>query len=123
MIARMNTRRCCQIKARADDDARRLASRGRRGGEVAGSIIPGATLALLPKCSVCVAAYVALFSGVGMSVATAAYLRTSLLILCVASLLALVARRLGYFGVIEKKQQTTTDWRHENEIHGDRQSK
>jgi hypothetical protein len=38
--------------------------------------------------------YVALFSGVGISVASAAHLRASLLVLCVAALLALALKRL-----------------------------
>src|SRR5207249_2518818 len=58
--ARVNARHCCQIKTRAGDNARGPASRLRRGGEIAGWIVPTATLALLPKCPVCVAAYVAL---------------------------------------------------------------
>ncbi len=56
----MNPRHCCQIKTRAGDNVRRPASRLRRGGEIAGWIVPGATLALLPKCPACVAAYVTL---------------------------------------------------------------
>ena len=72
----MNTRHCCQIATRNRDNAPRAASRWRRGGVIAGWIIPSATLVLLPKCPACVAAYVALFSGVGISVASASNLRT-----------------------------------------------
>ncbi len=90
----MNTGHCCQIATRGRDNARRPASRLRRSGEIAGWIIPSATLVLLPKCPACVAAYVALFSGVGISVASASNLRTLLLILCVAALLCLALKRL-----------------------------
>jgi hypothetical protein len=94
----VNTHHCCQPKTRAGENARRPASR-LRGGEIAGWVLPGATLVLLPKCPVCVAAYIALFSGVGISVATATYLRTSLLILCVTALAWLALKRLCRLGV------------------------
>ena len=90
----MNTRSCCQMATRGRDGAPRSASRWRRRGEIVGWIIPSATLVLLPKCPVCVAAYVALFSGVGISLASAANLRISLLVLCVVALLCLALKRL-----------------------------
>jgi hypothetical protein len=65
----------------------------RRTAEVAGWVIPSATLALLPKCPACVAAYIALLTGVGISISVAAYLRFSLLIVCAAALTWVVARR------------------------------
>ena len=87
----MKTRHCCQIARRDRDNAPRPASRWRHGGEIARWIIPSATLVLLPKCPLCVAMYVALFSGVSISIASAAHLRTSVLVLCVV---ALVGRSL-----------------------------
>ncbi|MGD0059544.1 MAG: hypothetical protein ABSD58_09015 [Verrucomicrobiia bacterium] len=90
----MSTRHCCQIKTQAGDNARRPASRVRRGGEIAGWIVPSATLALLPKCPMCVAAYVALATGIGISLPAAAHLRTMLVVLCVASLVFITARQL-----------------------------
>ena len=90
----MNARHCCQIKTRAGDNVRRPASRLRRGREIAGWIVPTATLALLPKCPACVAAYVALATGIGISLPTATYLRAMLVVLCVASLVFITARRL-----------------------------
>jgi hypothetical protein len=65
----------------------------RRGGEAAGWIIPSATLALMPKCPACVAMYVALFSGAGISMAGATGLRMALIVLCVLPLLFLALRR------------------------------
>jgi len=93
----MNVRDCCEINARAGDTARRPVSLFRRGGEIAAWIIPTATLALLPKCPVCVAAYVALATGIGISLPAATYLRVTLVALCVASLAFIAATRLRNF--------------------------
>lgn len=79
----MSARRCCQMKTGL-----------RRAGEVAGWIAPTATLALLPKCPACVAAYVALATGIGISLPTAAWLRAALVALCVTALAFVFARRL-----------------------------
>ena len=90
----MNVHPCCQVKTGAGDNARRPTSWLCRGGEIAGWIVPGVTLALLPKCPACVAAYVALATGIGISLPTATYVRAMLVALCVASLVFITARRL-----------------------------
>lgn len=90
----MSACRCNQVKTRAGETLRRPASRLRRGGEIAGWIVPSVTLALIPKCPVCVAAYVALATGIGISLPAATHLRATLMALCVASLVFITARRL-----------------------------
>lgn len=68
------------------------ATRLHRGVEAIEWAAPGAILAVLPKCPACVAAYVALATGVGVSVSAATYLRTGTIVVCAASLLFLAAR-------------------------------
>ncbi|HTQ49397.1 MAG TPA: hypothetical protein VMJ12_01710 [Candidatus Acidoferrales bacterium] len=109
-VTGMNNLACCKIRTQTGDNTRRPASRWRRGGQIAGWLVPGATLVLLPKCPVCVAAYVALFSGVGISIAAAARLRTSLLVLCLTVLLWLVLKLLGRVVFRTRRSQ----WRKRN---------
>jgi hypothetical protein len=71
----------------------RLRTLARRGREAAGWIVPGSILALLPKCPACIVAYLAVGSGIGISVSTATYLHTGLVILCVGSLAYFAVRR------------------------------
>jgi hypothetical protein len=53
--------------------------------------LPSTILALMPKCPICVAAYVAVGTGLALSATSAALLRTTILALCTL--------RLGYLGV------------------------
>jgi len=69
-----------------------------RGVVAAKWIVPSAVLALMPKCPLCVAAYIALATGIGISFTTAAFLRSALITGCLLLLTFLVARvfyRLG----------------------------
>jgi hypothetical protein len=56
--------------------------------------LPLTTLALVPKCPACVAAYVLLFTGIGLSHPAAAHLRTGLIAACITSLTLLAAAGL-----------------------------
>jgi hypothetical protein len=66
----------------------------RRVVDLVGWIVASAILALIPKCPMCLAAYIALWTGLGLSVAAAANLRVLLIIVCVISLVFLVARQM-----------------------------
>ena len=68
-------------------------------GEIAGSIVPSAALALLPKCPVCVAAHVALATGVGITMTRSEWVSPGVWILfaLVGSFLRVVQLRERFF--------------------------
>ena len=80
----MNTDRCSEIS--------RLRTFTRRCVDGFGWIVPGAILALLPKCPMCLAAYMGLWSGIGLSFSAATHLRVLLLMLSVGLILFMVVR-------------------------------
>jgi hypothetical protein len=73
---------------------RKTATWVRRVREVFAWVLPSAILVLVPKCPACLAAYVTLWTGLGLSLSAASYLRWVLLFLCVATLLFLIVKRL-----------------------------
>jgi hypothetical protein len=67
----------------------------RRTRGAAAWALPSVALALVPKCPMCVAAYLAIGSGLGVSLTTAAHLRTALVWLCWSTLALLAARMVA----------------------------
>ena len=90
----MSPRCCRQRTPRAGDDARQQTAWPRRVNGVVGWILPGALLALLPKCPLCLAAYVALGTGFTMSGSSAHFLKRALTALCIGTLALCVVRRV-----------------------------
>jgi hypothetical protein len=73
----------------------KTATRARTVREGFAWVLPSALLVLMPKCPACLAAYVALWTGLGLSISTATWLRWALLLVCVASLIFLLVKRLA----------------------------
>jgi hypothetical protein len=85
------------IAARNSDGDKKTRKFVRRFIDIGGWLIPGAILALLPKCPACLAAYVAIGTGVGLSISSATYIRMALLTLCLTLLLYMTAKGLRRF--------------------------
>ena len=96
----MGVLRCCDDQSESVHETTTVALRttfARRMRETAGWIVPAAGLALIPKCPACLAAYVAIGTGVGLSESSATYLRMMLLVTFVASLSYLALKRISAF--------------------------
>lgn len=63
----------------------------------AGWFIPGVMLALLPKCPLCLAAWLSLMLGIGISVTTATVLHATLIILCLPLCIICLVRHFDVF--------------------------
>ena len=64
----------------------------RRTRGAAAFALPSVALALVPKCPMCIAAWLAIGGGFGISITTAAHLRTAVVWLCWSALVLLAAR-------------------------------
>lgn len=60
--------------------------------KLASWIVPGSLLVLMPKCPVCLAGYIALATGLGISIPAATNLRMAMLSICVVWLCLLAIR-------------------------------
>lgn len=70
--------------------------------------LPSVVLALVPKCPMCIAAYLALGGGLSVSLATAAHLRIALLWFCWSALALLTVRMVVRFAPAPMKIRTRT---------------
>lgn len=82
----MSTRSCCLPRSEHRTTALR------RGLWSSFCVVPAAFLALAPKCPLCLAAYLTLVSGVGISAAAAEHVRTISAALVAVALVCLVRR-------------------------------
>lgn len=81
------TRHCCAAGPVAHRPARRVS-------RVVAAVLPAAALILLPKCPLCLAAWLAVATGISFSAAGVEWLRVSLVLLFVASLASVIWRRV-----------------------------
>jgi hypothetical protein len=96
--------RCCERESVDAGAAARPVRRSSLG--FAGWLVPGVILTLLPKCPACLGAYVAVGTGLALSASTAAYLRTTLVVMCVGSLSYLGVRR--FWGLLARREGGAT---------------
>lgn len=75
---------------------RRLGRPARRISTVAASILPGALLVLLPKCPLCLAAWLTVATGVGFSAAGAAWVRGIVVLFWLAAVALMLRRGFGH---------------------------
>ena len=57
----------------------------------------GTVIILLPKCPFCLAAYITMATGIGLSFTIASFLRILLIVLCIASISSFAARQIYIF--------------------------
>jgi hypothetical protein len=86
--SRSLTAECCH------GDGPPSSSPSRRGRELAAGALSIGVWALMPKCPICLAAHVALWTGLGLSFAEAMYFRWSLLFLSGALLSFVIVKRV-----------------------------
>ena len=95
----MNANGCCQAtpSGNANADSPKPQHKPRRFRDGLNWVVPSTILALMPKCPACVAGYIALGTGIGISLPAATFLRAFLIMACCASLLFMCVRRVRGF--------------------------
>lgn len=75
-------------KAAAPERPRKRLHSARKSGW----LLPGILLIVMPKCPICLAAYIALATGISIPITAATWLRTSLIAGCIGALVWLAVR-------------------------------
>jgi hypothetical protein len=91
---------CCKVQT-----ARRLQHRWWQG--TGGCVGSGALLVLLPKCPMCIAAYLTLWTGASMAMPVATHLRPMMAILFLASAFLLAVRWAAARTVRRKEREVS----------------
>lgn len=84
---------CCRSTSSTSSNSRASRPMPRRMN-LTGWLLPSALLVLMPKCPACMAAYIAMATGLGISLPAAANVRLMLITLCITSLSWLTIRTL-----------------------------
>jgi len=90
----MNSNCCCQKNPRTGRDEHNQRAGLHRVKKAFGWIIPGALLVLMPKCPMCLAAYVALGTGLTISYSSAHILMRAITAICIGALALCLIRRV-----------------------------
>ena len=88
----MSAHDCCAVPREAGPPSRRL---GRPTTEAASCFLSGILWALLPKCPACLAAWIAVGTGIGLSTLAASRIRMVLLGLCLVPFACLTVRSIS----------------------------
>jgi hypothetical protein len=82
-------------------------SPARRWFRISGSVLPGALAVILPKCPLCIAAWLAASTGVALPAIFADSIRPALVIASVVSVALLIRRALHFRGRSERQFTST----------------
>lgn len=91
----------------SNDDETSLVQRRTRARMIAQLSVPGLVLALVPKCPLCLAAYVTAGTGISLSASGAGHLRTAVVCACVAALMFLTAQLLWKVNRAQRERHET----------------
>lgn len=93
----MNTRSCCVPSRHSSGVA--VDGRGAKAKGAARWGVPALVLFLLPKCPMCIAAYVAMLTGIGLSMEAADWRRETTVAVCVLAIIVSFTRRMRRYPV------------------------